>query len=92
MIFQKYKPSSYTARQTSEFLQTFATEIIEWPAKCPDLWPIEHVWDSIGRTLQRLSQPPTMLDGPTSALCTAGLELLTTRRRKPANSIHASTN
>ncbi|GBN61048.1 hypothetical protein AVEN_131412-1 [Araneus ventricosus] len=31
--------------------------MLPWPARSPDLSPIDHVWDIIGRQLQRHSQP-----------------------------------
>jgi hypothetical protein len=49
-------------RRIIKFLQTSGLEILEWPARSPDLSPLEHVWDDIGRTLQRLRQPSAALD------------------------------
>ncbi|XP_054708442.1 nephrin-like [Uloborus diversus] len=31
---------------------------MEWPARFPDLNPIEHVWDALGRRLAALNPPP----------------------------------
>ncbi|GFY28996.1 transposable element Tc1 transposase [Trichonephila clavipes] len=34
-------------------------QMLPWPAYSPDLSPIEHVWDVIGRRLQTLPLPRT---------------------------------
>ncbi|GBM44005.1 hypothetical protein AVEN_218153-1 [Araneus ventricosus] len=31
--------------------------MLPWPVRSPDLSPIEHVWDIIGRKIQRHPQP-----------------------------------
>ena len=42
-----------------EFLQERHVSLIEWPARSPDLNPIEHVWDYLGRRVQ--AESPTNL-------------------------------
>jgi hypothetical protein len=38
--------------------------ILPWPPRSPDLSPMEHVWDIIGRRLSRLEQvPQTLVQG-----------------------------
>ncbi|GBN85831.1 hypothetical protein AVEN_160669-1 [Araneus ventricosus] len=32
-----------------------------WPARSPDLYPIEHVWDMLGRRIADRSVPPATL-------------------------------
>ncbi|GBM11379.1 hypothetical protein AVEN_13598-1 [Araneus ventricosus] len=34
---------------------------MEWPARSPDLNPIEHVWDALGRYIAALNAPPQTL-------------------------------
>ncbi|GBL75387.1 hypothetical protein AVEN_194581-1 [Araneus ventricosus] len=37
--------------------QRKSVDILPWPARSPELSPIEHVWDIIGQHLQRHPQP-----------------------------------
>ena len=60
-------PTSYKAcvygwqRQASSFkssnLQSEAVTYVPWPAMGPDLNPIEHIWDMLGRRIQALEPP-----------------------------------
>ncbi|GFW14505.1 transposable element Tcb2 transposase [Trichonephila clavipes] len=50
-IFQQDNARPHTARVTQDFLRHFQT--IPWPARSPDLFPVEPVWDQLRR--QKLS-------------------------------------
>ena len=41
-----------------EYLEDIGLERIEWPARSPDLNPIEHMWDYLGRQVDASSPPP----------------------------------
>ncbi|GFX88696.1 DDE_3 domain-containing protein [Trichonephila clavipes] len=48
-IFQQDNARSHTARVAQDFLRHFQT--LPWPARSPDLSPVEHVWDQLKRQM-----------------------------------------
>ncbi|GFW60685.1 transposable element Tcb2 transposase [Trichonephila clavipes] len=44
-----------------EYLEDHGLERMEWPARSPDLHPIEHLWDYLGREVAALNPPPRSL-------------------------------
>lgn len=54
-IFQQDNARPHTARISQNALQ--GTQVLPWPPVSPDLSPIEHVWDVIGRRLRALPPP-----------------------------------
>ncbi|GBO39027.1 hypothetical protein AVEN_62219-1, partial [Araneus ventricosus] len=54
-VFQQNNARPHTAVVTQHTLQS--VDMLLWPARSPDPFPIEHVWDNIGRQLQRPPQP-----------------------------------
>ncbi|GFW94058.1 HTH_Tnp_Tc3_2 domain-containing protein [Trichonephila clavipes] len=49
-IFQQDNARPHTARLSQQCLQGY--DVLPWPARSPDLSPIEHVCDALGRQLQ----------------------------------------
>ncbi|UYV61753.1 hypothetical protein LAZ67_1006331, partial [Cordylochernes scorpioides] len=56
-LYQQDNARPHTARISQQALQD--VQMLPWPPYSPDLSPIEHVWDIIGRRLHALPQPPT---------------------------------
>ena len=54
-IYQQDNARPHTARISQHALQ--GTQVLPWPPVSPDLSPIEHVWDVIGRRLRALPPP-----------------------------------
>ncbi|GFU63617.1 transposable element Tcb2 transposase [Trichonephila clavipes] len=48
-IFQQDNARPYTARVAQDFLRHFQT--LPWPARSPDLSPVEHMWDQLKRQM-----------------------------------------
>ncbi|GFW87845.1 transposable element Tcb2 transposase [Trichonephila clavipes] len=48
-IFQQDNARPHTARVAQNFLRHFLT--LAWPARSPDLYPVEHVWDQLKRQM-----------------------------------------
>ncbi|UYV63342.1 hypothetical protein LAZ67_2003792 [Cordylochernes scorpioides] len=54
-LYQQDNARPHTARISQQALQD--VQMLPWPPYSPDLSPIEHVWDIIGRRLHTLPQP-----------------------------------
>lgn len=60
-VFQQDNARPHTANITTGFLAENNVNCLPWPARSPDLNPIEHVWDMMDRRLRRLPHPPNNL-------------------------------
>jgi transposase len=47
----------HLSRAVAAYLQSEAVTAVPWPAMSPDLNPIEHIWDMVGRRIHAWEPP-----------------------------------
>ncbi|GFX28531.1 transposable element Tc3 transposase [Trichonephila clavipes] len=60
-LFMDDSARPHCANIVDECLQSDDITRMDWPAYSPDLNPIEHVWDMLGRQIAARQPPPTSL-------------------------------
>lgn len=57
--FQQDNARPHTARVSLQFLEDAQINVLQWPAKSPDLSPIENLWSILKANVKRRDNPPT---------------------------------
>ncbi|GBM95886.1 hypothetical protein AVEN_211258-1, partial [Araneus ventricosus] len=58
----------HRALLVDEFLESEDNRRMDWPARSPDLNPIEHVWDTLGRAIANHNPRPRTIQEMKTAL------------------------
>ena len=61
-IFQQDKEFPHVAHHTMNFLQANNVNVLNWPAKSPDISPIEHLWGHLGRKVRERNNVNSAMD------------------------------
>ena len=61
-IFHQDNGRPHVARTVQAFFQRRRVSLLPWPARSPDMSPIEHVWHMVGGRLSRQGPPAYTLD------------------------------
>ena len=53
VLFQQDNARPHTANLSKACLEHHRIALLDWPAKSPDMSPIEHLWDELGRRVRK---------------------------------------
>ncbi|GFV70154.1 transposable element Tc1 transposase [Trichonephila clavipes] len=67
-VFMDDNATCHRTLAVQDYLDSEGIQHLVWPARSPDLNPIENVWDALGRQVAGRNYPPTNKKTPIRAL------------------------
>ncbi|GFV30734.1 transposable element Tc1 transposase [Trichonephila clavipes] len=61
-VFQQHNARPHVTKTVKSHLDSQQVQFLPWPGYSPDMSPIEHVWDMVGRRLARDLRPVASTD------------------------------
>ncbi|GFU77207.1 transposable element Tcb2 transposase [Trichonephila clavipes] len=61
-VFQQDNARPHVAKTVKSYLDSQQAQLLPWPAYSPDMSPIEHEWDIVGRRIARDLHPVASTD------------------------------
>ncbi|GFW71898.1 transposable element Tcb2 transposase [Trichonephila clavipes] len=61
-VFQQDNARPHVAKTVKSYLDSQQVQLLPWPAYSPDMSPIEHEWDIVGRRIARDLRPVASTD------------------------------
>ena len=86
-MFMDDNAKPHRARIVQHYLQQEAVQTIPWPAMSPDMNPIEHVWDFIGRKINQRNPKCQNIDELRTAILQEWQQFLQERLRRLVRSM-----
>ena len=68
LLVQDYSPP-HLARDMVAFLDQYDVDVVDWPAKSPDMNPMEYIWDQMSICIRDMDRPPSNLAELHQAVC-----------------------
>ena len=72
-------PHTHTARGTTGFLVQHDVEVMDWPSRSLDMYPIEHFWDQTMVFIRDMNEPPFIVPEMWRAVLQAWVVILPRR-------------